>query len=113
MIILSAQDHENRLPNSWEEIESKTTADMFICPETTRYFHKIGGYGYNANIRGKATLSINDPQAVIFTADAVHPHSYLTAPSDIDRTRHQGAFCCSYLDGHVKYIKPDEEIKLK
>ena len=111
------QDHNERLPNTWEEIECNVKdKTLLICPQTQRYFHRIGGYGYNANLRGKRYMSITDPEESLLLADAICPQSYLTTSSDIDRTRHGGSrqgFYVVYLDGHPEFIASEADVHLK
>jgi hypothetical protein len=84
-----------------------------VCPETTRYFHKHGGYAINAQLRGKALSKIPHPEQLLLIADALHPNSFLASPSDIDTTRHGNhprGFIGTFLDGHTEFISADKEV---
>lgn len=115
--MIYALDHNERLPDTWEEIESNVKdKTLLICPSTQRYFHRIGGYGYNANLCGKPLGSVQDPVKILLFSDAVHPQSYLTTMDDIDRMRHgyrTRGYNVAYLDGHVEFFTADAVVRLK
>jgi len=116
-ILMYVQDHDMRLPTTWDEVEPYgATPDLYICPETKRYFHRLGGYGINANLRGKNLGEIHDPGSILLLADSVFPRSYLTTLSDIDRTRHgdsQRGFLGTSLDGQMTFFTIDAFVRLK
>jgi hypothetical protein len=113
--LMYAQDHEDLLPKSWEEVGIEPR--WRICPGTKRYFHQSGGYGMNAALRGASLESVQDPAATLLTADAVRITSYLRTPEEIDYSRHgkyrDPAAIVTYLDGHLDTLHPGARVRLR
>lgn len=109
-----AQENNDHLPGtsgqpaSWRD-HGKTSIDMddkvLVCYSAK--IHTICNYGFNAELLGVVTNSIQMPMATILTADS-DPGLTLREISDI-ACRHAGGTICSFVDGHVEYIKSPKD----
>jgi hypothetical protein len=115
-MIMAAQDHPEQLLQGWEVV-ADLSESMFICPGTSRYFHRRGGFGMNAVLRGVSLGSVQDPDTMLLTADSVRMTSYLQSSIDIDYTRHRKyrdpVAIVSYLDGHAGTLRPCAAVRLR
>jgi prepilin-type N-terminal cleavage/methylation domain-containing protein len=100
---LYAQDHEEVLPtteNVWQA--ANVGAGVLKCP--TAGAKVANGYGYNANIAGKALGDIAEPATMPVTADGDTTDHLLVTTFDV-AYRHSKAAIFSAVDGHVESSK--------
>jgi len=103
MFMLYAQDHDELFPAAdgvWGSIS--IDKGVLICPTAGKKL--ANGYGFNANLGGKALGEITDPSFTALTADSATADNLLNVTSDADK-RHSSKAIWAFVDGHVEIAK--------
>ena len=111
------QDNHDRWPSAWKPIyQYGPSQSLYICPNTKRRFHTLGGYGVNAFILGKQLENLDDPTTQLLTMDAKEITSLIHSPEDI-AWRHQDKnglfFIASFIDGHAARVDDMGKVRLR
>jgi hypothetical protein len=106
-IMMYAQDNNEVLPSDMSMLN--------LSPKTLQCSSKPDlavGYGYNSNLinRSLGDISTEDMSVTLLTADSNAANNFISSPTDIDLNRHDLHYVDSFIDGHVAYCLPAQQV---
>ncbi len=134
LFVSYAQDHGERLPQQFSEINSSLAGDKSLlrCPLSEKAFHHTFGYGLNNLVAGQPFESIAEPTKILLTADSIQPGMQISTRADIDTNRHAAVridekhgeayeieepahrgFIAGSVDGHAEFLTAGAKVSFQ